>query len=119
MHLNVRLGLIGAGKWGVNYIKTIESIEGIELIKVACKNISSTKKAFLSSYELTDNWKNVVESKEIDAIIIATNPAMHYEIASSCIKNRKPIIVEKPLTLSIEDAESLLSLAEENKIKSK
>jgi len=116
MHLNLRLGLIGAGKWGLNYIKTIESIEGIELIKVACKNISPKKKASFSSYELTDDWKKVVASKEIDAIIIATNPAMHYEIASSCIKNGKPIIVEKPLTLSIEDAESLLSLAEKNKI---
>ena len=41
---------------------------------------------------------------------------MHHEIASSCIKNGKPIIVEKPLTLCLEDAESLILLAEKNKI---
>ena len=43
MPSNVRLGLIGAGKWGVNYIKTIESMKGIELRKIACKTSISKK----------------------------------------------------------------------------
>ncbi len=116
MHRDIRIGLIGAGKWGVNYIKTIESIEGIELKKIACKNSIKTKKSFFSRYDFTDNWKEVVESKEIDAIIIATPPKMHYEITSSCIKNGKPTIVEKPLTLCLKDSESLILLAKKHKI---
>ncbi len=116
MNSNVRFGLIGAGKWGVNYIKTIESIEGIELRIIACKNLHSKKKGLFKGYKFTDSWEEVVQSKEVDAIIIASPPGMHYEIASSCIKNGKPTIIEKPLTLCIEDAESLILLAEKNKI---
>ena len=116
MPTKVRLGLIGAGKWGVNYIKTIELMKGIELRIIACKNSISRKKALFPNYKFTNSWKEVVESNEIDAIIIATSPILHYEIAASCIKNRKPILVEKPLTLCVDNAESLIYLAEKNKI---
>tara|TARA_B100001248_G_C27327522_1_gene429753 strand:- start:178 stop:1134 length:957 start_codon:yes stop_codon:yes gene_type:complete len=115
MSPNIRLGLIGAGKWGENYIKTIESIKNIELIRIACKSSISDKRIIFPSHSFTENWEEVVSSKEIDGIIIATPPKMHFEIASECIKNRKPLIVEKPFTLCLKDAEYLMLLAEKYK----
>ena len=112
---NIRLGLIGVGKWGANYIKTIEDTDFAELKMIACKSLS--KKRFLSdNYLLTDNWKDVTNSKEVDGIIVATPPKMHYEIAKSSIKSKKPVIIEKPVTLNSKDAKSLLSLALKNKV---
>ena len=116
MHQNIRLGLIGAGKWGVNYIKTIESIKGLELRKIACKNSINKKRVLFPSYNFTDSWQEVIESKEIDGVIIATPPNEHFEMASKCIENRKPLIIEKPFTLSLKDAESLLLLSEKKHI---
>lgn len=116
MHQNIRLGLIGAGKWGVNYIKTIESIKGLELRKIACKTSISKKKVLFPSYNFTDSWQEVIESKEIDGVIIATPPNEHFEMALKCIENRKPLIIEKPFTLSLRDAESLLLLSEKKQV---
>ena len=96
---NIRLGLIGIGRWGANYIKTIEDVDCAELKIIACKSL--IKERFLSdNYLLTDNWKDVTNSKEVDGIIIATPPKMHYEIAKSSINSKKPVIIEKPVTLN-------------------
>ena len=111
----ISLGLIGVGKWGSNYIKTIENFEAAELKIIACKSLSK-KKFLLENYFVTENWKDVIKSKEIDGIIIATPPKMHFEIAKASIKAKKPVIIEKPITLNSNEAKSLLTLASENKV---
>ena len=111
----VRLGLIGAGKWGRNYIKTIEKIKGVTLNKIACRSLED-KADLCESFELTNNWKDISESDEIDGIIIATDPENHIEIAKQCIKNKKPLIIEKPITLNYKDAQNILNLSLINKV---
>ena len=64
MSPKVRLGLIGAGVWGSNYIKTIEQIEGVILKKIVCKN-PQNKKALSQKYEVTNNWLELSKSKEL------------------------------------------------------
>ncbi len=110
-----RLALVGPGVWGNNYIKTIEKMEGIILKKIVCKN---TKQKFdlEKNYYVTDNLKEVTESNEIDGIIIATPPSTHFQIAIEAIKNKKPIIIEKPITLNSQDATSLIDLASKYKV---
>jgi len=111
----IRLGLIGCGEWGANYIKTIEKMNGVEIDLIACKTIKN-KKSLNKKYQLTDDWRVVVNSSNIDGIIIAVPPKMHYEIASEAIKNGKPTIVEKPLTLSSREANNLFALSVENRV---
>lgn len=111
----IRLGLIGCGKWGANYLKTIEKIDGVEIGLIACKSMNN-KRNLKNVYYLTDNWHDVVNSSNIDGIIIATPPNMHYKIASEAIKNGKPTIVEKPLTLNAREANNLFSLSLVNRV---
>ena len=88
MSPKVRLGLVGAGVWGINYIKTIEQIEGVILKKVVCRN-PQNKKELLQKYEVTNNWLELSKSKAIDGVIIATPPSTHFDIAVEFIKNNK------------------------------
>ena len=44
MRFNSHLGLIGAGKWGLNYVKTIQNIDESILKKIACKNLKNKSK---------------------------------------------------------------------------
>lgn len=111
----IRLGLIGVGKWGMNYVKTIENIEEAELKIIACKNIQN-KPYLANNYKVIDNWHEITQSKEIDGIIIATPPKTHFEIATEAINNRKPIVIEKPLTLNLKNANSILSVALEKQV---
>ncbi len=111
----IRIGLIGAGKWGKNYINTLKKKKGVSLKKIACQNLKD-KRNLLKDYEVTDNWHDITLSSEIDGIIIATPPKTHFEIASEAIKNGKPVIIEKPITLNLEDARSFLELSKKHKV---
>ncbi len=111
MSQEIKIGLIGAGKWGVNYINTIKNADGVSIKKIACKSITG-KDYLLRDYEITTNWHEVILSSAIDGIIIASPPNTHYEIAAESIRNGKPIIIEKPLTLNLKEAQLLLELQE-------
>ena len=115
MSNEVIIGLIGAGKWGKNYINTLKKNKKVSLKKIACKNLKE-KQNLLANYEVTDNWHDITLSSDIDGIIIATPPKTHFEIASKAIKNGKPVIIEKPLTLNLKDATSLLELSKKHKV---
>ena len=115
MSNEVRIGLIGAGNWGKNYINTLKKNKKVSLKKIACKNLKE-KQNLVENYEVTDNWHDITLSSEIDGIIIATPPKTHFEIASKAIKNGKPVIIEKPLTLNSKDANSLLRLSKKHQV---
>ena len=70
MSQEIKIGLIGAGKWGVNYLNTIKNAEGVAIKKIACKSLSG-KESLLRDYEITDKWQELIFSSEIDGIIIA------------------------------------------------
>ena len=111
MSREIKIGLIGAGKWGVNYLSTIKNTEGISIKKIACKSFIG-KESLLRDYEITNNWHEVILSPVIDGIIIASPPETHYEIAAESIRNSKPVIIEKPLTLNLKEAQFLSELQE-------
>ena len=115
MSNKVRLGLIGVGKWGRNYIKTIEKTKGVILEKIACRTLEN-KTDLCKSFELTNNWRDISKSSQIDGVIIATDPMHHIEIAKECIENGKPLIIEKPITLNYNDAKYLLNLSLNKKV---
>ena len=112
---NIGLGLVGAGVWGTNYIKTIEQIEGVVLKTIACKN-TQNKKELSQKYEVTDDWLALSKSNFIDGVIIATPPNTHFDIAKEFINNNKSVIIEKPLTTKAKDAEILINLASKNRV---
>tara|TARA_B100001248_G_C27398834_1_gene468024 strand:- start:1763 stop:2719 length:957 start_codon:yes stop_codon:yes gene_type:complete len=115
MSPKVNLGLVGAGVWGRNYIKTIEQIEGVVLKKIVCKN-PQKKSPLFPKYEVTNDWLELTKSNIIDGVIIASPPSTHFDIALEFIKNKKSVIIEKPLTIKAKDAEFLTNLAIKNKV---
>lgn len=86
-----RLALIGNGRWGGIIKKTLASLPDAEL-----------------SYEVTHEWKELLEKNDIDGVIVATPPATHLEIALPFIQKGITVFIEKPMTLSVSDAETLL-----------
>jgi predicted dehydrogenase len=106
----VRLGLIGAGHWGRAYIRTVASLPGLALTRVASKN-PETAALVGKGCEVSADWRKIVSAKDLDGVIVAAPPAMHAELASACLAARLPVLVEKPLTLKVGEAQDLLALA--------
>ncbi len=99
----VRLGLIGAGSWGRNYIKTIKGVENAILTWLVSQNPKSRLLVDPSCTILSD-WRTLLNKKDIDGVIIATSALLHAEIAIAALSSGISVMVEKPLALSLDEA---------------
>ncbi len=107
----MQIGLIGAGRWGQRYIETIGRMSGISLAYLASGNPKSAA-LVPSGCRVTPRWRDLMEGDScLDGIIIAAPPETHLEIATGAIRAGIPVLVEKPMTLSLPDAESLVKEA--------
>ncbi len=106
----IRLALIGAGPWGRNYIKTLAGLPGVALIRVASRN-PETARLVPRDCSIHAQWEEVATATDIDGVIIATPPPLHYRMARAAIEGGNPALVEKPLTLDPGEARALGTLA--------
>jgi len=113
----MKLGIIGAGKWGTNFLK--EFIKLGADVKWICSTREETMKKALeeanADAKITTNYKDILEDKEVDAVAIATPDATHYQITKDSLEAGKHVLVEKPFTLNSGEAEELVKLANERK----
>jgi predicted dehydrogenase len=106
----VRLGLVGAGRWGKRYVATIAQMEGVQLAHLASGNPASAT-LVPPGCTLSSDWRAVAADRSLDGIILATPPATHLEMALAAVAHGLPVLVEKPMTLSVEDACTLVDRA--------
>ena len=111
----VSFGLIGAGRWGRVYIRTLLSLADRCRLTHLCT--SRPERAGLVPHPVTvlAHWQALVNSA-CDAVIIATPPSTHAEILEACLEAGKPCIVEKPLCLDVETAERLDRQAQSSRV---
>jgi len=102
----IRLGLIGAGRWGRNYIRTIAALDGVRLTRLASRNPAS-RELVGPECTISADWRHVVESGDLEGIIIATPPSLHAEMTIAAVAAGIPVLVEKPLTLGLAEAVTL------------
>lgn len=114
----VRFGVIGVGKFGKNYLRILQEIEGGKLVGVA----ASTKESldmidFLvpSGVRKTTNAEEIFGYSEIGAVIIATPTATHFLLASAALKAGKHVYVEKPMVATLVEAEELTKIVEDTR----
>ena len=105
-----RLGLIGAGRWGRRYIQTIANLQGIHLRRVSSGNPVS-RCLVPAGCDVIPDWRAVIAAGDIDGVIVATPPSVHFAMARAAIEAGMPVLVEKPLTLSLDEAQALSNLA--------
>ncbi|KKQ75729.1 MAG: Oxidoreductase domain protein [Candidatus Woesebacteria bacterium GW2011_GWB1_38_5b] len=98
----IKLALIGKGKWGQNYIKTIRGIRDVSLLK---SNI------------LGKDYLNFLSKLDADGVIIATPVSAHFQVAKDVVKSGfKKLLIEKPLTRTFSEALLLRKLAKKHSV---
>tara|TARA_B100000073_G_scaffold342644_1_gene346073 strand:+ start:670 stop:1641 length:972 start_codon:yes stop_codon:yes gene_type:complete len=109
------LCVIGAGKWGLNHVNTLYKLGSLG--GIVDKENSVTKK-IKSLYPdcYTFSCLDDALKADFDAYVISTPPSTHYELAVKIINARKPVLIEKPITLNLKDAKKLNSLAKLKKV---
>ena len=108
----VRLAVIGAGVMGANHARLAARTPGVELVAIV--DVDEEKRTTLAtamSVAAVADVDSLIESKAIDAAVVATSTAFHHPIAARCIDAGLHVLVEKPIALTVEEGEDLAARA--------
>jgi len=115
----MKVAVIGAGYWGPNLIRNFLQIDGIDGV-IACDRdearLAKMRKQFYG-IETANDYAEVINRSDVHIIVIATPVSSHHEIAKAALLAGKHCFIEKPMTASSAEAEELIVLAEEKKLK--
>ena len=85
----LRLGLIGAGRWGRIYIRSIASMENLALAAVASSN-PQTEALLPPGCRQLGDWRALIALPEVEAVIVATPPSLHFAMAKTALLAGNP-----------------------------
>src|SRR5262249_3293783 len=110
----VRVGVIGAGGWGMNHVRALAAVPGAELVAVADaqelrRAAASAGRAGIRTYAAADD---LLGDTHVDAVVIATDSPSHARVALAALDAGKHVLVEKPLALTTDDAQAIVARAE-------
>jgi predicted dehydrogenase len=111
----LRVGLIGAGRHGSRYIHhLLHDLPGVSLAALCRKRIGER----LPSLSTTDvpvygDYRALIADPRVEAIVVVTPPELCLEICLEAVKERKPILIEKPLAPTGREARMIVAATEE------
>ena len=110
-----RFGLIGCGGIAEFHIKAINEIDNAKLVCVSSRNEQRAKA--VGEQEQADwvtDYKKLLARADIDVVCVTTSSGSHGAIGADVLTSGKHLLMEKPIAMTVEEAESLIRLAEEN-----
>jgi len=120
----MKYALIGCGRIATNHVKAV-LLNGLELVAVCDLELCNIE-ALLEKHNLkedssiekyTDYRMMIEEHPDLELVAIATSSGAHAEIALYCINHGINVIIEKPMAMSMSDAEEIIRCSEEKKVK--
>ena len=114
MSSKIRIGLIGYGYWGPNYVRALSELPGCS-VTVICDSQPERLERAVSRFPqipVCEDAREVLERTDVDAVVISTPASTHYKLARLALESGRHAIVEKPLALEVEHCEELGALAD-------
>ena len=119
----MKYALIGCGRISTNHVKAVVN-NGLEF-KAVCDLIPENMEAVLEKNGLKEDtsikrytdYKKMIEEVQPELVGIATESGVHAEIALYCIDHGIHVIIEKPMAMSMKDAEEIIRRSEEKQVK--
>ena len=111
----IKWGILGTGSIAKAFAEALKETDG-ELLAVASAN-GQRAIDLCNSYGGTaiEGHMNLISMPDIDAIYIATPHTSHFEFASACLKQKKAVLCEKPMTINATETMALIDLSRKNK----
>ncbi len=113
--MSIRYALIGCGRISPNHI--LAALNNKLNIVALCDIEPDKATKHLIDFELPSSvraysdYKEMINKEKIDLIAIATESGKHADIAKYCIQHKINIIIEKPIALSLRDADEIINMA--------
>lgn len=114
----VRIGIVGAGKISeVLHIPNTILSEYAQLVAIADPNPQRLEhfRRKLENVRFYEDYRQMLEKEDIDAVIVATPNALHAEVSIAALEKGKNVLVEKPMATNSEDALKMIEAAKKNR----
>jgi predicted dehydrogenase len=110
----INLGFVGYGYWGPNLVRNFYATVGAAVKKVCDCSLQrlETVKATYPSVDITQDYEELVKDPNIDAVVISTPVSTHFSLAKKALEEGKHLLLEKPMTATVKEAEELIGLAQ-------
>jgi predicted dehydrogenase len=109
-----RLGVIGLGHMGGYHASICTLLPNVELVGIADLNEKNWTKVKSSKVIKTNDYNKWIDF--VDAVIIAVPTEFHHPVAKDCLLRGKHVLLEKPLTRTIQEAQELFSIAKQQNL---
>lgn len=110
--MSIKIGVVGAGYWGPNIIRNFRQIPACDMA-VCCDKDEQRLEHMRDLYpgiKTTTDYDDLVGDPTLDAIAVCTHVSAHYPLAKKALEAGKHVLVEKPFTARVEEAEELVEL---------
>ncbi|MCB1175361.1 MAG: Gfo/Idh/MocA family oxidoreductase [Leptospiraceae bacterium] len=111
----VKLGLVGTGHMGQYHVNVAVGMEPYEIVGICDANAEQLQ-TVAERFDLKAYSDFEVMLAEVDAVAIAVPTVLHFEIARKALEAGKHVLVEKPITTSVAQAEELVHIAESKQL---
>ena len=112
----LRVGVIGIGFIGAAHVEALRRLGYVDVVAVANHNNGAQKAKELFVEHGYDDYREMIDKESLDAVHICTPNNTHYKMAMYAMEHGVNVMLEKPFTMTIEEAEKLCSYAKEHQI---
>ena len=111
----LRAGVIGVGVHGLHHVRLLSSMENVDFSGIYDKDKNVSARV-ASEYETTgfDTLEDLLT--QVDCVSVAVPTSMHLDVVMQCFAMGKPVLVEKPIASTVEEAGSMISEAEKREL---
>jgi len=110
----IRVGVVGAGANTVEkHIPNLQAIEGVEIVSVCNRTRESSERVARQFHipKVYDNWRELVDAPDTNAIMIGTWPYMHCPVTLAALQANKHVMTEARLAMNLREARQMLEAA--------
>jgi UDP-2-acetamido-3-amino-2,3-dideoxy-glucuronate N-acetyltransferase len=108
-----KIALVGCGYWGKNLCRNFYGLGALTSVVDATESGQTTARSLAPDAIISDNIEDILGDDQIQGIALATPAETHAELAIQAMCAGKDVFVEKPMALSISDAEAMQTVANE------
>ncbi|MGQ9700885.1 MAG: Gfo/Idh/MocA family protein [bacterium] len=115
----MKVAVIGVGYWGPNLVRNFlnnKEVSEVYCFDIDAKRLNNIYQQF-PLVKLVDSYEDILKNSKINGVCIATPASTHFSLAKMALEHNKHILVEKPFTVNIKQAETLIELSEQKKLK--
>lgn len=104
----IDVAIVGGGYWGSKHVRVLSGLRGVSRIAIVDPREDVLRRT-LCGFPSALSFPNVESAlPHVDAVVVATPPLSHFDVALTALRHGKHVLVEKPLARSLEEAERLV-----------